>query len=252
MESRFDVYAENLGLRATLDLFVRVCDAVARAHRNLVVHRDLKPSNLLVDAEGQPKLLDFGIAKSLDVTNDETRTRERLLTPQYASPEQIQGAVISTSTDIYLMGAVLYKLLTGRSPHEWSEPLPDGLESAICTRDVPDPVRLNPALAGDLDAILRHALRKDPRDRYSSVEAFAEDIRAYLETRPVRARGKDRWYRVRKFLRRYWIPSTAGAHDRTGHCQSATAGCGTALRTGEERGLEFWGGVLPRTSTPHI
>src|SRR5438067_3022485 len=112
-----DRFAENLELPPKLRLFLRVCEAVSYAHRNLVIHRDLKPSNILVDASGEPKLLDFGIARMLDASLDQTRTQERLLTPEYASPEQIEGKPPATTSDVYSLGAVLYKLLTGQSPH---------------------------------------------------------------------------------------------------------------------------------------
>src|SRR5215472_4365940 len=113
-----DVYASRIPVRDGLILFLRVCDAVSHAHRHLVIHRDLKPSNILVDVSGLPKLLDFGIARLLEETGDPTQTMERMLTPAYASPEQIRGAIQTTATDIYSLGAILYKLLTGRSPHE--------------------------------------------------------------------------------------------------------------------------------------
>ena len=119
-----DVYSRELELRAKLRLFLKVCDAVAYAHRNLIIHRDIKPSNILVDAAGQPKLLDFGIAKILGAATDQTGTQERLLTPDYASPEQVRGAAQSTATDVYSLGAVLYRLLTGnrRTPSPIARP----------------------------------------------------------------------------------------------------------------------------------
>ena len=113
-----DVYAARIDVRARLKLFLRVCEGVSHAHRHLIIHRDLKPSNILVDASGQPKLLDFGIAKLLDETGDVTQTVERLLTPNYASPEQLSGEAQTTATDVYSLGAVLYKLLTGMAPRE--------------------------------------------------------------------------------------------------------------------------------------
>src|SRR5207302_1705530 len=161
------------------------------AHRQLIIHRDLKPSNILVDASGQPKLLDFGIAKMLDETGDATQTVERMLTPNYASPEQVSGVLQTTATDVYSLGAVLYKLLTGQSPHE-SQARSSGLPT-------------------DVGYILRKALRQEPEERYASVEAFAGDVRAFLEWRPVQARTGDAWYRTRKFLRRYRMSVTAAA-----------------------------------------
>jgi tetratricopeptide (TPR) repeat protein len=179
-----DVCAAKLDLRDQLGLFLRVCDGVSYAHRNLIIHRDLKPSNILVDASGQPKLLDFGIAKILDASVDQTRTQERLLTPEYASPEQHRGQKQTTATDVYSLGAVLRKLVTDKS----------GRPGAGGHR----------ALPVDLDYILRKALRPEPEERYGSVEAFANDIRAFLESRPVQARSGDVWYQTRRFLRRYW------------------------------------------------
>ena len=198
-----DVYSRKLDLPGKLRLFLLVCDAVSYAHRNLIIHRDIKPSNILVDATGQPKLLDFGIAKILAAATGQTRTRERLLTPDYASPEQVRGAVQTTATDVYSLGAVLYQLLTGQSPHAFPSTTPEAVDAAICTGEPTPPHRLNPEVPQDLEFILRKALRKEPEERYSSVEALADDIRAFLEWRPVRARKGHALYRVRKFVRRY-------------------------------------------------
>jgi serine/threonine protein kinase len=180
-----DAYTAGLGLQETLQVFLQVCDAVAHAHGHLIIHRDLKPSNILVDGTGRPKLLDFGIAKLLDDTGDSTRTAERLLTPNYASPEQIRGDPQTTATDVYSLGALLKTLLTGR--------------------------KSKPIIAGDLVYILRKALRSEPEERYVSVEAFAADIRAFLTSMPVQARSGDAWYRSRKFVRRYWVPVMAAS-----------------------------------------
>jgi serine/threonine protein kinase len=188
---RIDEFAAKLGTCEILQLFVRVCDAVSYAHRNLIVHRDLKPSNILIDAAGNPKLLDFGIAKILDAP-EETRTLDRVMTPEYASPEQTRGDAQSTSTDVYSLGAVLYKLLTGKSPHASDKPTADGLSK-------------------DLEYILSKAMRPEPEERYASVDAFSEDINAYLEHRPVRARRANAWYVLRMFLRRYRLAVTAAA-----------------------------------------
>ncbi len=204
-----DVYAQDLDLRAKLRLFLQVCDAVSYAHRNLIVHRDLKPSNILVSRSGEPKLLDFGIAKildaSLDPNADQTQTRERLLTPEFASPEQVRGGAQTTATDIYSLGAVLYKLLTGRSPHTFASGAPGEIEAAICLQDPQAPSRVNPQIPKDLDYILGKALRKEPGERYPSIDVFADDLRAFLEWRPIRARSGNTWYRTRKFLRRYRV-----------------------------------------------
>jgi serine/threonine protein kinase len=181
-----DEYTAGMDLQDQLSLFLRVCDGVSHAHHRLIIHRDLKPSNILVDASGQPKLLDFGIAKLIDENKNRTLTIERVLTPNYASPEQIEGKADSTATDVYSLGAVLHKILKGHTPNESAESKTN--------------------LPADLESILRKALRTEPDERYSSVEAFADDIRAFLDWRPVRARSGDTWYRTRKFLRRYWMP----------------------------------------------
>ena len=198
-----DVYVEKLDPREKVLLFIQVCDAVSYAHRNLIVHRDLKPSNILVDHTGRVKLLDFGIAKILDASQEQTQTRERLLTPDYASPEQVRGGAQTTATDVYSLGAVFYKLLTGRSPHTPADETHDAMELAICSREPAAPSRLNPDIPKDLDFVLGKALRKEPDERYPSVDAFADDLRAFLEWRPVRARSGNAWYRTRKFVRRY-------------------------------------------------
>jgi len=212
-----DVYAAGLDLRAKLALFLEVCDAVAYAHRNLIIHRDLKPSNILVDQAGRPKLLDFGIAKILDASPNETQTRERILTPNFASPEQVRGTSQGITSDIYSLGAVLYALLTGKSPHHVA-PSGEDVLSAICSRSPVPPSRLDPRLPKDLDFILAKALRKEPEERYPYVEAFADDLRAVLEWRPVRARSGDAWYRVRKFLRRRRLPVAAAVMTLAGLC----------------------------------
>ena len=204
-----DVHAATLDLRERLLLFLSVCEGVSHAHRRLIIHRDLKPSNILVDATGQPKLLDFGIARILDDAGDATRTVERLLTPNYASPEQLRGASQTTATDVYSLGAVLYKILTGRSPHQSDTHTSQVVDVIAGAKEIPAPSRLNPKLPADLDYILRKALRMEPEERYASVDAFANDVRALLESRPVEARSGDTWYRTRKFLRRYWVPVVA-------------------------------------------
>ncbi|MDQ6699731.1 MAG: serine/threonine-protein kinase, partial [Acidobacteriota bacterium] len=196
-----DVYAAGIDVGDRLKLFLRVCEGVSHAHRRLIIHRDLKPSNILVDASGQPKLLDFGIAKLLDETGDATQTVERLLTPNYASPEQLAGAAQTTATDVYSLGAVLYKLLVGVAPRE----NPSGTPKA----DIAPPSRVNPDVPKDVDFIVRKALRAEPEERYVSVDEFANDVRASLAWRPVQARSGDVWYRARRFLRRYWVPVTA-------------------------------------------
>ncbi len=203
-----DRYADALPLRRKLELFLDVCDAVAYAHRRLVVHRDIKPTNILVDASGRPRLLDFGIARMLDEAADDGVTRERLLTPEYASPEQVHGTARTTATDIYSLGAVLYRLIAGQSPHADAGGSGD-VESNIRAREPAPPSRLEAAVPRDLDFVVLRALRKEPEERYPSVDAFAEDVRAVLSSHPVRARSGNAWYWTRKFVRRHWLPVSA-------------------------------------------
>ncbi len=201
-----DVFAAGLSVRQKIALFLKVCAAVGYLHRNLVVHRDLKPSNILVTSDGEPKLLDFGIAKILDVATDATMTNMRMLTPDYASPEQVTGARVTTATDIYSLGAVLYLLLTGKPAHEFEDHSAEAIAYKVTSREVTRPSRWAPEVKGDLESILLKALRKDPPERYGTVEQFADDLQAFLESRTVRARSGNAWYRTRKFVRRYWIP----------------------------------------------
>ena len=206
-----DVYAAELSARQKIAIFLKVCAAVSYLHRNLVVHRDLKPANVLVTEDGEPKLLDFGIAKLLDLTGDSTMTHLRMLTPDYASPEQVAGGPITTATDIYSLGAVLYQLLTGMSPHRVDGDSAEAIASAVSSGRITPPSRLAPHLKGDVDVVLMKALRKEPQERYASVDAFADDLRACLELRPVQARSGDLWYRTRRSLRRHWVALTATA-----------------------------------------
>ena len=200
-----DAERRALTVRARVELFRRVCAAVAFAHQRLIVHRDIKPSNILV-AGDDPKLLDFGIAKLL-APDDNARTRTGLhrFTPEYASPEQVRGAAPSTSTDVYSLGAVLYHLVAGRPPHDL-ELGPSALRT-ILDVDPPRSSAVAPpdrrrALAGDLDEIVAKALRKEPDRRYASVEQLADDLSRYLDGLPVAARAGSRAYRAGKFVRR--------------------------------------------------
>lgn len=198
---------QKLGVRAKVALFLQVCAAVEYAHRHMVVHRDLKPSNILIGADGEPKLLDFGIAKLLlpdHPSLEPTQTVEmaRVLTPDYASPEQVRGEAINTATDVYSLGLVLYELLTGKKGQEVDTGSPVEMERAICERDPTRPGRLNQELAGDLENIVLKAIEKDAARRYLSVEQFSADLRRYMDGRPVQARGNGRMYRLGKFVLR--------------------------------------------------
>jgi tetratricopeptide (TPR) repeat protein len=199
----------HLSIENRLHLFRQVCAAVHHAHQNLIVHRDIKPGNILVTAEGMPKLLDFGIAKLLDPTGGtaelgtQTATGMRLMTPDYASPEQVRGEAISTATDVYSLGAVLYELLTGKCPHALQNYDAAEIARVICETEVQRPSTTgNRRLRGDLDNIVLKALQKEPLRRYSSVEQLSEDIRRYLEGLPVLARPDTFVYRTGKFVRR--------------------------------------------------
>jgi serine/threonine-protein kinase len=207
---------ESLTVESRLLLFLRICDAVAYAHRNLVVHRDLKPSNILVTAGGEPRLLDFGIATLLETDSPEptTRTVTRLLTPEYAAPEQIRGETVTTATDVYALGVLLYELLAGERPFHHRRSVA-ALEQALLDEDPvpPSMATLRPSvrLRGDLDAIVMKALRKEPEKRYPAVEALAEEVRRHLTGLPVAARGDARGYRLGKFLRRHRVGMGAAA-----------------------------------------
>jgi tetratricopeptide (TPR) repeat protein/predicted Ser/Thr protein kinase len=195
----------RLNVRDRLRLFQTVCEAVQYAHRNLIVHRDLKPGNILITADGAPKLLDFGVAKLLDpeVSTGQTKTLMRILTPDYASPEQVRGEPVSIATDVYSLGVILYELLTGRLPHASSLRSLTELEREICNRPPERPSAMEPSLRGDLDNIILMALRKEADRRYGSVEQFSEDIRRHLEGLPVTARNDTVLYRTGKFVRRH-------------------------------------------------
>ena len=227
---------KTLSTDERLRLFRTICSAVQHAHQNLVIHRDLKPNNILVNAEGNPKLLDFGIAKVFNVNaaaarEEATVTEFRVMTPEYASPEQITGQPVTTATDIYSLGVILYQLLTGERPYRFSSHLPHDIAKAICETEPEKPsragrsaasagqvaenisadgiekpmrlsVRNRKSLRGDLDNIILMALRKEPHRRYATVDQFSEDIRKHLHGLPVIARRDTVAYRTTKFMRR--------------------------------------------------
>jgi len=234
----------GLDIAARLRLFIDVCRAVNSAHQNLIIHRDIKPGNILVTASGQVKLLDFGIAKLLNsalggTAVPHTRTASRVMTPDYASPEQVRGEPLTTGSDVYALGVVLYELLAGRRPYQIRTGAVHEMYELVCEReperpstwarrsrpDDPDaptpaaiaaaratsPDRLQRVLAGDLDAIVMMALRKEPRRRYGSAELLAEDIGRHLRGLPVLARHPSRAYYLGKFLRRHRTAASLGA-----------------------------------------
>jgi len=212
--------ARSLGLADRIALFVRVCDAVAYAHQHLVVHRDLKPANILVGADGQPKLLDFGIATLLSeeggVAIGTTRTGHASFTPEFASPEQVRGDKVTTASDIYSLGVLLYVLLTDRRPYDLAGVAPLEAMRVICEVEPPRPSSVvEPSLAGavkgDLDNIVARALRKAPAERYATVAALTDDLRAWRGGRPVSAVPASIAYVARRFIRRHRLAVTAAA-----------------------------------------
>ncbi|MGZ4983450.1 MAG: protein kinase domain-containing protein [Chthoniobacterales bacterium] len=217
--------ANALSTTERLTLFRKVCSAVTYAHQNLVIHRDLKPSNILVTQDGEPKLLDFGIAKLLSAGDElftQTIPALRVMTPEYASPEQIKGDKIMTTSDVYSLGVLLYELLTGQQPYRLKTRTPEQIARAITEQEPERPstvladnqqseIRNPKSLRGDLDNIVLMAMRKEPARRYASVGQFSEDIRRHLTGLPVVARKDTVAYRTSKFVNRHRIGVAAAA-----------------------------------------
>ncbi|MCX6625881.1 MAG: serine/threonine-protein kinase, partial [Acidobacteria bacterium] len=207
-------YCEQAGstLNQRIALFIKVCEGVSYAHQNLIVHRDLKPANILVSSDGLPKLLDFGIAKLLGSPGSSpllTQLPGAMMTPQYASPEQLRGGAITTATDVYSLGVIFYELTTGQRPYE----LENLSITAVVQRVLEDPVerpsRRRSRIPADLDNIILKALEKDPARRYRSADQLADDLRRFEKGLPVLARGTSFAYLAGKFARRHWVPLAA-------------------------------------------
>lgn len=243
--------AHRLPVEARLRLFAAVCEAVHFAHRNFVVHRDIKPSNILVTEDGTPRLLDFGIARLLDPAapdgRRDTRPELRMLTPEYAAPEQLRGAAVTTASDVYALGVVLHQLMTGRRPRSGAAERASDVVSRVPREgdgdEAPDeaarlrdttPKRLQRRLRGDLDTVIARALAEQPARRYSSAEALRADVQRHLDGLPVAARGDSVAYRAGKFVRRHRVGVAAASLVAL----SLVGGMGAALWQGERAARE--------------
>jgi serine/threonine-protein kinase len=241
-----DTYADQqgLGIRERVVLFRTVCQATQYAHRSLVIHRDLKPSNIFVTRDGVVKLLDFGLAKLLEPGGEGSQTIRRWMTPAYAAPEQIRGEAVTTLTDVYQLGAVLYELLAGAPPFDGHGAGLQSLEQAAL-RDEPEPPssvaarsgRLSVAreVRGDLDAIVLKALQKEPEERFDSVTSLDRDLGAWLAGYSVQARRGSTWYRARRFVRRHRIETVAVTSISLSLVAAAGISLAAARRAGSER-----------------
>ncbi len=202
-------FCKQISIKERLKLFLKVCKGVSYAHRNLVIHRDIKPSNIIVNRENEPKLLDFGLAKLSEKNSDATQSGLRALTPAYASPEQLKGETITTASDIYSLGVVLYEILTETRPFETDGKSFDEIvrtvtviEPVLPSKNPQSAFRNPQLLSGDIDNIVAYSLRKEPSRRYESVDQFAKDIENYLDGLPVIARPNTLVYRTEKFFKR--------------------------------------------------
>ena len=237
----------RLGLGPRLELFRRVCAAVHFAHKSLVLHRDIKPSNILVTADGAPKLLDFGIATAIDgggepeAGAEPTRTGWRHLTPEWASPEQVRGERLTTASDVYSLGLLLYLLVAGRRAYQVDARRPAELERIVCETVPPPPGRLgnekpgSPVAADDLDVVVLCALHKEPARRYASAEQLGEEVRRLLERLPIQARRDSFRYRSRVFVRRHRLAVALAAATFLAMAATALVAGDRARQAEEER-----------------